>query len=135
MPQGARAPDDGNDDAGPIAVEAVSMPFHLCLSCGTPSAVAGKLKVNHGTYMDRIINAKALRASLPEIVRRVRKGERFVVLYRSSPAFRLVPIEPADAATPGDLHDDPLFGADALGHSADGLGSADHDAVLYGGRR
>lgn len=37
--------------------------------------------------MDKTINAKELRASLPRIVERVRRGERFTVLYRSRPAF------------------------------------------------
>ena len=85
--------------------------------------------------MDRTINAKALRASLPEIVRRVRQGERFTVLYRSSPAFRLVPIGSDDTVALPDLKADPLFKAEALGASTDGLTSLDHDAILYGGRR
>ncbi|MBI5477567.1 MAG: type II toxin-antitoxin system prevent-host-death family antitoxin [Deltaproteobacteria bacterium] len=84
--------------------------------------------------MDRIINAKDLRASLPEIVRRVRRGERFTVLYRSRPAFRMVPVDEAGAA-PGPLDADPLFRAPALGRSRDGLTAADHDQVLYGVRR
>ena len=39
--------------------------------------------------MDRVINAKELRSSLPRIVERVRRGERFTVVYRSRPALRL----------------------------------------------
>jgi len=41
--------------------------------------------------MDKIINTKQLRASLSRIVERVRRGERFTVLYRNRPALRIVP--------------------------------------------
>ncbi len=83
--------------------------------------------------MTRTINAKELRAKLPEIVRRVRRGERFTVLYRSRPAFRVVP------ATEGELDalsldDDPVYRAGALGRSSDGKRSEDHDAILYARR-
>jgi antitoxin (DNA-binding transcriptional repressor) of toxin-antitoxin stability system len=78
-----------------------------------------------------IINAKRLRGSLPDVVKRVRKGTRFTVLYRSRPAFQIVPVgdEQADL---GPLADDPLYPARALGRSRDGLNAADHDKVLYG---
>ena len=39
------------------------------------------------------INAKRLRGSLPEVVERVRKGTRFTVIYRSRPAFQIVPVD------------------------------------------
>jgi prevent-host-death family protein len=81
--------------------------------------------------MDRMINAKELRASLPRIVERVRRGERFTVIYRSKPALRLVPV--SDEALAGiPLEDDPLYRGEAVGASSDGLSSADHDKVLYG---
>jgi antitoxin (DNA-binding transcriptional repressor) of toxin-antitoxin stability system len=80
--------------------------------------------------MRRTINAKELRASLPEIVRRVRRGERFTVLYRSRAAFQVVPVsEAADEPLP--LEEDPIYGARAVGYSTDGKTSADHDAILY----
>ena len=91
----------------------------------------GKLKLN----MERTISAKELRASLPEIVKRTRRGERFVVLYRNRPAFRLVPITDGLAAAGSAVEDDPLFGAGAVGRSTDGLTAKDHDVVLYGARR
>lgn len=76
------------------------------------------------------INAKRLRASLPDVVKRVRKGARFTVIYRSRPAFQIVPVnEVADA--PAALDDDPLYGAEPVGSSADGMTSRDHDAILY----
>ena len=59
--------------------------------------------------MDRTINAKQLRASLPEMVRRVRQGERFTVLYRSRPAFRIVPITDERAEQELPLEDDTLY--------------------------
>jgi prevent-host-death family protein len=82
--------------------------------------------------MDRSINAKQLRASLPQIVRRVQKGERFLVLYRSRPAFRVVPVEPGDLRDEIPLSEDPIYRAEAVGRSTDGLTSADHDKLLYG---
>ena len=75
------------------------------------------------------INAKRLRASLPDVVERVRKGTRFTVIYRSRPAFQIVPVNEEQA--PVSLKDDPLYRAQAVGRSSDGLTAADHDAVLY----
>jgi antitoxin (DNA-binding transcriptional repressor) of toxin-antitoxin stability system len=77
------------------------------------------------------INAKRLRASLPEVVERVRKGTRFTVLYRSHPAFQIVPMSDA-GQTRVALDDDPLYRAPAVGRSTDGRSAADHDALLYG---
>jgi hypothetical protein len=41
-----------------------------------------------------------------------------------------VPVE-GDEQVPGELEDDPLYRAGALGASTDGKSAADHDAVLY----
>jgi antitoxin (DNA-binding transcriptional repressor) of toxin-antitoxin stability system len=80
--------------------------------------------------MNTVINAKKLRASLPEVVEKVRRGVRFTVLYRSRPAFQLVPVEPEPAAT-GDLERDTIYRAPAVGRSTDGRTAADHDSLLY----
>ena len=80
--------------------------------------------------MSITINAKQLRASLPKLVERVRKGARFTVLYRSRRAFQIVPIGEAEAS-PGPLESDPLYHAPAVGRSTDGRTAAEHDAVLY----
>ena len=77
------------------------------------------------------INAKRLRASLPDVVERVRKGTRFTVIYRSRPAFQIVPVNDAEQMDVA-LTDDPLYRAPAVGRSKDGRAAADHDAVLYG---
>ena len=77
------------------------------------------------------INAKRLRGSLPEVVERVRKGTRFTVIYRSRPAFQIVPVSDAEEA-PVALSDDPLYRAPAIGRSSDGRIAAEHDALLYG---
>ena len=76
------------------------------------------------------MNAKELRASMPKVVEHVRRGGRFTVIYRSRPAFRIVPVEDTmQTVTP--LEQDPLFRAQPVGRSVDG-GSADqHDTVLY----
>ena len=80
--------------------------------------------------MNVSINAKRLRGSLPEVVERVRKGTRFTVIYRSRPAFQIVPVSDSEQAT-GSVADDPLYRAPAVGRSTDGRTAADHDALLY----
>ncbi|MBU6401015.1 MAG: hypothetical protein KGS61_11900 [Verrucomicrobia bacterium] len=81
--------------------------------------------------MNAVINAKQLRASLPEVVAKVRRGARFTVLYRSRPAFQVVPLAPV-AEPCGELEEDPLYQAKPLGRSTDGHSAKDHDALLYG---
>jgi antitoxin (DNA-binding transcriptional repressor) of toxin-antitoxin stability system len=76
------------------------------------------------------INTKKLRASLPEIVKRVGKGARFTVLYRSRPVFQIVPIKDARLGQ-GELARDPLYRAKPLGRSSDVRTSAEHDSLLY----
>ena len=76
------------------------------------------------------INAKALRASLPDVVRRVQNGARFTVIYRSRPAFQIVPVDDK-GGTPISLAADTLYRAEAVGSSDDGRTSNDHDAILY----
>jgi antitoxin (DNA-binding transcriptional repressor) of toxin-antitoxin stability system len=84
--------------------------------------------------MQKTINTKELRASLPKIVEGVKRGENFTVLYRSRPAFRIVPINNYDDVSIP-LSKDPLYHAGALGESSDGLTSIEHDALLYGKSR
>lgn len=81
--------------------------------------------------MEQTINTKELRASLPRIVEDVKHGKQFTVLYRSRPAFRIVPINDTDRST-YPLVKDPLYRASAVGESTDGRSAADHDATLYG---
>ena len=81
--------------------------------------------------MQETINTKELRASLSKIVEDVKRGKRFTVLYRSRPAFRIVPLDDANRlAYP--LEKDPLYHTGAVGESKDGFSAADHDAMLYG---
>ena len=81
--------------------------------------------------MSTPISAKELRASLPKLVERVRKGARFLVIYRSRPAFQIVPVDDSEAPrTP--LEGDPLYRAAPVGRSTDGRTAAEHDGVLYG---
>ncbi|MBX3743942.1 MAG: hypothetical protein KF833_01405 [Verrucomicrobiae bacterium] len=58
--------------------------------------------------MSIVINAKELRATLPEVVAPVRRGARFIVLYRSRPAFQVVPLDAPDEDREG-LESDPLY--------------------------
>jgi prevent-host-death family protein len=76
------------------------------------------------------INAKRLRATLPEVVERVRKGTRFTVIYRSRPAFQIVPVDD-QASAPTSLANDTIYHAQPVGSSGDGRTSVDHDAILY----
>ncbi len=81
--------------------------------------------------MQHIINIKELRASMPEIIKRVRKGDKYIVFYRSSPAFCIIPVDTEEQTTIP-LSNDPLYGASAVGSSSDGLAAEDHDTILYG---
>jgi antitoxin (DNA-binding transcriptional repressor) of toxin-antitoxin stability system len=81
--------------------------------------------------MNITINTKQLRASLPEIVRRVRRGARFTVLYRSSPAFQIVPPDDTGQAEVV-LEADTLYQAKPVGSSVDGRTAAGHDEDIYG---
>lgn len=76
------------------------------------------------------INAKTLRASLPDVVKRVQKGARFTVIYRSRPAFQIVPLGEAERK-PAPLGEDPLYEAGPVGASIDGRSSSAHDDLLY----
>jgi prevent-host-death family protein len=81
--------------------------------------------------MSSTINAKRLRASLPAVVARVRKGAQYTVLYRSRPAFRIVPIDDLPDRE-GDLADESLYKAGAVGRSRSRRTARDHDTLLYG---
>jgi prevent-host-death family protein len=88
-------------------------------------------QVEHGVIGVNItINAKQLRGSLPDVVARVRKGGRVTVIYRSTPAFQIVPLDDADAPRAA-LAEDPLYRAEPVGRSTDGKTGSDHDAILY----
>jgi prevent-host-death family protein len=81
--------------------------------------------------MEYIINIKDLRASLPDIIKRVHQGDQYVVLYRSRPAFRIMSVEIEQELTLP-VSEDPIYGASAVGRSRDGLTAKDHDRILYG---
>lgn len=81
--------------------------------------------------MNVSINAKRLRATLPDVVKRVQRGTRFTVIYRSRPAFQIIPVNDMEQS-PSALENDSLYRAPAVGRSNDGLTSKDHDRVLYG---
>ncbi len=83
--------------------------------------------------MSPVINVKTLRQQLGRIIERVRKGERFTVLFRSRPAFEIVPVD-GEGLDVGPLEDDPLYKAEPIGRSKDGRTAAEHDQILYGGR-
>ena len=77
-------------------------------------------------------NAKRLRATLPDVVERVRKGTRFTVIYRNRPAFQIVPLDDAGGRSIA-LADDTLYRAKPVGSSGDGRTSVDHDTILNPG--
>ena len=80
--------------------------------------------------MSEIINAKQLRARLKEVVSKVRDGARYTVLYRSRPAFDIVPVGSPQIET-APLEADPLYQAPPVGASESGDAAARHDEVLY----
>ena len=66
--------------------------------------------------MNITINAKEVRRRFPKLVERVRKGARFTVLYRSRPAFQIVPVDESSApVTRCEIN--PLYRAKAVGSS------------------
>jgi antitoxin (DNA-binding transcriptional repressor) of toxin-antitoxin stability system len=77
------------------------------------------------------INTKQLRTGLGRIIERARRGASFLVLHRSRPAFQIVPADVGAIQLPP-LQNDPLYRAEAVGRSKDGLRAAEHDRVLYG---
>jgi antitoxin (DNA-binding transcriptional repressor) of toxin-antitoxin stability system len=81
--------------------------------------------------MKHTINVKELRATLPEIVKKIQRGDQYTVLYRSRPAFRIVGLN-AEEKMMIPLSDDLLYKTAAVGASADGLNGDDHDLTLYG---
>jgi len=81
--------------------------------------------------MEHIINIKELRASLPNIIKKVHQGDQYIVLYRSRPAFRIMSVG-TEIELKIPVTDDPVYGAPAVGSSKDGLTAEDHDQILYG---
>lgn len=78
-----------------------------------------------------IINTRQLREEMPRVVESVRRGQRYLVLHRSRPAFELSPPGPVPVDLPP-LAEDPLYAWSGVGASSDGLRAADHDRLLYG---
>jgi antitoxin (DNA-binding transcriptional repressor) of toxin-antitoxin stability system len=76
------------------------------------------------------INAKRLRATLSDVVERGGQGTPCTVIYRSRPAFQIVPVDYQGSA-PMSLQEDTLYRAQPVGSSDDGRTSIDHDAILY----
>ena len=80
--------------------------------------------------MPKMISAKQLREQLQDVVEKVSHGGRFTVLYRSRPAFDIVPVgSPPIESTP--LESDPLYRATPVGSSESGDAAARHDEVMY----
>lgn len=80
--------------------------------------------------MPEILNAKQLRERLKDVVEKVRHGEKFTVLYRSRPAFDIVPVgAPAVDSVP--LESDSLYRAAPVGSSGSGDAAIKHDDLLY----
>ena len=80
--------------------------------------------------MPEMISAKQLRERLQDVVEKVKHGGRFTVLYRSHPAFDIVPVgNPPLERTP--LESDSLYQATPVGSSESEDAAARHDEVLY----
>ena len=81
--------------------------------------------------MEKTINIRQLRSDLAAIVDQVQKGARFTVLYRSRPAFRIVPVDGQPAGT-SDYTQDPLYQAKPQGRPKSRVAEMHHDEILYG---
>lgn len=80
--------------------------------------------------MYEILNAKQLGDRMKDVVEKVRHGEKFTVLYRSRPAFDIVPVgTPSVESVP--LESDSLYKAAPVGSSDLGDAAANHDELLY----
>ncbi len=84
--------------------------------------------------MNKIINAKTLRAKLREILRRASRGERFSVIYRSKPVCQIVPVDSSESPL-DDIENDSLYGAPPVGRSKDQIPAERHDEILYPHRK
>ena len=80
--------------------------------------------------MTLTINAKELRARLGDVVARVKRGTRYTVLYRSAPAFDIVPVGQLPIQH-GEIENDSLFKAEPVGASKGGDAALKHDEILY----
>ena len=76
------------------------------------------------------INAKRLRATLPDVVERVRKGTRFTVIYRSRPAFQIVTCRRRGQRTRVRSRTTRSIVPSRWDRRSDGRTSVDHDASL-----
>lgn len=83
---------------------------------------------------DVLINVKELRNTMAEIIEGARRGRKYTVLYRSRPAFRIVPADDQTPARDIDFEQDPLYRISALGSSAEGNLAEKHDEIIYGVR-
>ena len=94
--------------------------------------LAGRLRAlaKNSNLTGLLLRVEELDISLPDVVERVRKGTRFTVIYRSRPAFQIVPVDDQGDA-PVALAADTLYRAQPVGSSDDGRSSVDHDAILY----
>jgi prevent-host-death family protein len=62
-----------------------------------------------------------------QVLKMVRKGQRFVLTYRGKPVARLEPLEPTE------IGDDPIYDLDELAsHRAKPLSNREMDSVIYG---
>jgi prevent-host-death family protein len=77
------------------------------------------------------ISAKELRTHLGDVVSKVRHGGRFTVLYRSRPAFDIVPVGESTIRE-GPPDEDSLYRAGPVGSSVSGDVARNHDEELYG---
>lgn len=84
--------------------------------------------------MSDSVSVKEFRADLARVLRRVQRGARVTIVYRSRPVCQLVPLGTSDVPV-ASLASDPLYRAPAAGRSSDGRDAADHDEVLYTARR
>ena len=80
--------------------------------------------------MHEALNAKQLRERSKEVVEKVKHGEKLTVLYRSRPAFDIVPVGTSSVEVVP-LESDSLCRAGPVESSGSGDAAVKHDDLLY----
>ena len=80
--------------------------------------------------MHTVISSGQLKSNFGQIIGQIKRGNKFTVSYRNSPAFEILPIIKRKRFM-DNLKSDPIYHSGPLGRSSTGDVSVNHDKVLY----
>ncbi len=80
--------------------------------------------------MHTVISSGQLKSNFGQIIGQIKKGTKFTVSYRNSPAFEIFPII-RQKRFANNLKSDPIYHSGPLGRSSTGDIAVNHDKVLY----